>query len=115
MRAVAELDERLQLGSHKDRNGHDDRQENQEDRTKSGHSGGQLLPVRLKRDGKIKTYSIDLDRSSVGQTTLLTSPKLIIKIKISSSHQCDVIVVRRGCNHPTFTFRVFGEIISWNS
>ena len=76
VRAVAELDERLQLGSHKDRNGHDDRQENQEDWTKSGHSGGQLLPVRLKRDGKIKTYSIDLDRSSVGQTTLLTSPKL---------------------------------------
>ena len=48
MRAVGEPEEGLELGSHKDRNGHDDRQQNQEDRTKAGHQGAQLLLARLK-------------------------------------------------------------------
>ncbi len=46
--AVGEPQEGFELGSHKDRNGHDDRQQNQEDRTEAGHQGAQLLLARLK-------------------------------------------------------------------
>ena len=49
VRAVAKADEWLEFGSHKDRNWHDDWQDDQKDWAKSGHSSSQLLLVWLQK------------------------------------------------------------------